>query len=122
MLDFPDGAQLDRVGCFQCSAVYGARANSLPNPVEESVKQARWERFIEKQQEISRRRLRQKIGIRLEVINDGRTEFGCLTQSLADAPEIDGVVNVATDQVRTVGGRKAGEIIDGETCDLFARI
>ena len=29
-LDFLDGAQLDRVGCFKYSAVNGARANSLP--------------------------------------------------------------------------------------------
>ena len=29
-LDFLDGAQHDRVGCFKYSAVNGARANSLP--------------------------------------------------------------------------------------------
>ena len=29
-LDFFDGAQHDRVGCFKYSAVNGARANSLP--------------------------------------------------------------------------------------------
>ena len=39
VLDFPDGALLDRVGCIHYSAVDGARANSLPDPVEESVKQ-----------------------------------------------------------------------------------
>jgi len=39
VLNFPDGAQLDRVECFQHSAVDGAQTNSLPDPVEESVKQ-----------------------------------------------------------------------------------
>ena len=54
LLDFLDEAQLDRVGCFQYSPVDGAQANSLSNPVEEPVKQERWERFMEKQQQISR--------------------------------------------------------------------
>ena len=76
VLDFLDGAQLDRVGCFQYSAVSGARANSLPYQVEASVKQEPWDRFTEKQQQISRRRLRQKIGKRKEVRFDERTEEG----------------------------------------------
>ncbi len=70
LLDFLDEAQLDRVGCFQYSSVDGAQANSLPNPVEEPVKQERWERTMEKQQQVSRHRLALKIGRRLEVIID----------------------------------------------------
>ena len=105
LLDFLDEAQLDRVGCFQYSPVDGARANSLPNPVEESVKQERWERFMEKQQRISRHRLALKIGRRLEAIIDEKNEEGYLARSSADAPEIDGVVYVETDQALTAGDR-----------------
>ena len=81
VLHFLDGAQLDRVGCLQHYAVNGARANLLPYPVEASVKQESWERFMEKQQQISRRRLRQKIGKRKEVIIDERIEEGYLARS-----------------------------------------
>ena len=121
LLDFLDEAQLDRVGCFQYSPVDGAQANSLPNPVEEQVKQERWERFMEKQQQISRHRLAQKIGRRLEVIIDEKNEEGYLARSSADAPEIDGVVYVETEQVLTAGDRVAVEITDSDAYDLHGR-
>ena len=121
LLDFLDEAQLDRVGCFQYSPVDGAQANSLPNPVEEPVKQERWERFMEKQQQISRHRLAQKIGRRLEVIIDEKNEEGYLARSSADAPEIDGVVYVETEQVLTAGDRVAVEITDSDAYDLHGR-
>ena len=76
VLDFLDGAQLDRVDCFQYSAVEGARANSLQYPVESSVKQEPLERFMQKPQQISRRRLRQKIGKQKQAIIDERIEDG----------------------------------------------
>ena len=121
LLDFLDEAQPDRVGCFQYSPVDGARANSLPNPVEESVKQERWERFMEKQQQISRHRLALKIGRRLEAIIDEKNEEGYLARSSADAPEIDGVVYVETDQVLRAGDRVAVEITDSDAYDLHGR-
>jgi len=45
-----------------------------------------------KQQQVSRRRLRQEIGKRMEVINEERTEEGYLARSSADAPVIGYVV------------------------------
>src|SRR5690606_15939847 len=53
LLDWMSEAQLDRVGCFKYSPVEGARANELPDPVPDEVKQERWERFMEHQQAIS---------------------------------------------------------------------
>jgi hypothetical protein len=41
LLDFLDEAQLDRVGAFAYSPVDGAKANALPDPVPEDVKQER---------------------------------------------------------------------------------
>ena len=68
-------------GCFQYFRP--TVRTPLPNPVEESVKQERWERFMEKQQ-ISRHRLALKIGRRLEVIIDEKNEEGYLARSSAD--------------------------------------
>ena len=42
LLKFIETAQLDRVGCFQYSAVKGAAANDLPDPVPEEIKADRW--------------------------------------------------------------------------------
>ena len=53
LLDWLAEAQLDRVGCFKYSPVEGAKANELPDPVPEEVKQERLARFMERQAAIS---------------------------------------------------------------------
>jgi len=94
LLDFLDEAQLDRVGCFAYSPVEGAQANVLDNPVDEDVKQARLATFMQHQAQISAARLQRKIGRTLDVIIDEVGENGAIGRSMADAPEIDGVVHI----------------------------
>jgi len=95
LLDFIEAAQLDRVGCFAYSPVEGARANDLPDPVPEPVKQERLERFMAVQARISAARLRAKIGRELEVLVDEVADGVAIARSAADAPEIDGIVQIA---------------------------
>lgn len=92
LLNFLEEAQLDRVGCFQYSPVDGARANDLPDPVPDDIKQDRYDRFMQLQQKISTERLQQKIGQTLQVLIDEVDEEGAIGRSFADAPEIDGCV------------------------------
>ncbi len=100
LLGFLDEAQLDRVGCFAYSPVDGAAANQLPDPVVELVKEERRARFMERQADISARRLRLKIGSEMTVLVDFIDEEGnAVARSAADAPEIDG-------QVFIPGGRQ----------------
>ncbi|MDG2274038.1 MAG: 30S ribosomal protein S12 methylthiotransferase RimO [Halioglobus sp.] len=92
LLDFIREAQLDRVGCFQYSPVKGAKANDLPNPVTDELKQERWEHFMALQQEISAAKLQTKIGKTIEILIDEVDADGAIGRSSADAPEIDGRV------------------------------
>ncbi|RZQ57188.1 30S ribosomal protein S12 methylthiotransferase RimO [Pseudidiomarina tainanensis] len=92
LLQFLRDAQLDRVGCFTYSDVEGAKANELPDPVPEEIKQQRYARFMEVQQEISAARLQAKIGRTLSVLIDEVDDEGAIGRSYADAPEIDGLV------------------------------
>lgn len=94
LLDFLKEAQLDRVGCFKFSPVEGAVATDMPDQVPEEVKEERFQRFMELQQQISAERLQRKIGKTLDVIVDEIDEEGIIARSKADAPEIDGVVYV----------------------------
>ncbi|GAA5235082.1 30S ribosomal protein S12 methylthiotransferase RimO [Verticiella sediminum] len=92
LLDFLREAQLDRVGCFAYSPVEGATANALPDPVPQAVREERQARFMQVQQEISRRRLARKVGTMQKVIVDEVGPDGGVGRSMADAPEIDGKV------------------------------
>lgn len=90
LLQWLDEAKLDRIGCFQYENVAGARSNQSPDHLPTEVKQERWERFMEKSQEISKRKLQSKVGQILEVIVDDIDEDGATCRTKADAPEIDG--------------------------------
>ncbi|NLS52570.1 30S ribosomal protein S12 methylthiotransferase RimO [Hafnia alvei] len=92
LLDFLSEAKLDRVGCFKFSPVEGATANELADQVPEEVKEERFHRFMQLQQQISAQRLKDKIGLTLPVIIDEVDEEGAIGRSMADAPEIDGAV------------------------------
>ncbi|EFJ4021304.1 30S ribosomal protein S12 methylthiotransferase RimO [Escherichia coli] len=92
LLNFLKEARLDRVGCFKYSPVEGADANALPDQVPEEVKEERWNRFMQLQQQISAERLQEKVGREILVIIDEVDEEGAIGRSMADAPEIDGAV------------------------------
>ncbi len=85
LLDFLKEARLDRVGCFQYSPVDGASANDLPDQVPDDVKEDRWNRFMQLQQQISAERLQEKVGREILVMIDEVDEEGAIGRSMADA-------------------------------------
>ena len=109
LLDFLDEAQLDRVGAFAYSPVDGAAANALPDPVPEEVKQERLARFMERQGEISAARLEAKVGTVQRCLVDLLDGELAIARSMADAPEIDGVVQI---QDGRDAGLQVGEFVD----------
>ncbi len=94
LLDFLKEAQLDRVGCFKFSPVEGAPATEMADQVPEDVKEERFHRFMQLQQEISAERLKQKIGQTLDVIVDEIDDECIIGRTKADAPEVDGLVYI----------------------------
>jgi ribosomal protein S12 methylthiotransferase len=126
LLDWLQEAKLDRVGCFKYSAVDGAAANELPDPVPEEVKEERWQRFMELQQSISADRLQLKIGKTMQVLVDeiDDEEGVAIARSAADAPEIDGNVFIEGEGAAAL---KVGEFVtvtitDADDYDLYAEL
>ena len=97
LLEWLEVAQLDRVGCFTYENVAGARATALPDHLPEEVKQDRWERFMQKAQQISEAKLAKKLGTELQVIVDELDEEAATCRTMADAPEIDGNLFIDSD-------------------------
>jgi len=120
LLDFLDEAELDRVGCFRYSAVEGAPANALPDPVPEELKEERWNRLMELQAGISAERLAARVGSRIEVIVDETSENGAVARSSADAPEIDGVVHLEGAVGVAPGSVIRVEVTGSDDYDLYA--
>ncbi|MGB3623384.1 30S ribosomal protein S12 methylthiotransferase RimO [Ketobacter sp. MCCC 1A13808] len=122
LLNFIEQAQLDRVGCFQYSAVEGAKANDLPDPVPEQLKQERFERFMEVQAKISSKRLQAKIGKTLEVIIDEVDGEGAIGRTQSDAPEIDGLVFLNGETELLPGDLVRAKIFQADEHDLWAEL
>lgn len=120
LLAFLDEAQLDRVGCFQYSPVEGAKANALSDPVPDAVKQERWDRFMQKQAQISAARLQRKIGYTIDVLIDEVGSAGAMGRSSADAPEIDGCVYLDGEIQHKPGDRIKAKIQRASEYDLWA--
>ncbi len=109
LLDWLGEAELDRVGCFRYEPVAGAAANDLGAPVPEEVKNERYHRLMARQQEISGKRLKRRIGNREAVIIDevnakpGARRGIAKGRSKGDAPQIDGTVYVESRRPLRVG-------------------
>jgi ribosomal protein S12 methylthiotransferase len=118
LLAWLEEAALDRVGCFKYEPVRGAAANDMGAPVPDEVKEQRWHHFMQAQQKISTRRLKRKIGTRQKVIIDEVGPTVAKGRSMADAPEIDGAVYVASRRPLRVGEIATVKIERADEYDL----
>jgi ribosomal protein S12 methylthiotransferase len=121
LLNWLEEAQLDRVGAFKFEPVEGAPATSMPDQVPDEVKQERYDRVMALSARISAEKLAGKVGKTIGVLIDAvDSESGGATgRSKADAPEIDGEV-----QLRDSGHLEQGDIVpvlveDSDEHDLF---
>src|SRR6202035_5163739 len=126
LLDWLGEAELDRVGCFRYEPVAGAAANDFANdlapPVPHEVRQERWHRFMQRQQTISARRLKRRVGTRQQVIIDEVGPTVAKGRSKADAPEIDGTVYLSSRRPLRVGEIVTAKIERADQYDLHGSV
>jgi ribosomal protein S12 methylthiotransferase len=104
LYDFVNEIRFDRVGGFQFSFEPGTTSAPLGDPVPASVKQERYDRLMELQQNISLQVNQSYVGKTLDVLIEGFDNGISVGRSYRDAPEIDGMVLVE-------GKAKVGEIV-----------
>lgn len=102
--DFVREIRFDRAGAFQFSFEPGTTSEPLGDPLPPEVKQERYERLMELQQNISLQVNQSYVGRTLDVLVEGYGDGLSIGRSYRDAPEIDGMVLVE-------GKAKVGEIV-----------
>jgi len=102
--DFVREIRFDRAGAFPFSFEPGTTSEPLGDPVPPEVKQERYERLMELQQNISLQVNQSYVGKTLDVLVEGYGDGLSIGRSYRDAPEIDGMVLVE-------GKAKVGEIV-----------
>jgi ribosomal protein S12 methylthiotransferase len=104
LMDFVEVIRFDRVGTFQFSFEPGTVSEPLGDPVPAEVKEERYQRLMERQQNISLQVNQSYVGKTLDVLVEGFDNGISVGRSYRDAPEIDGMMFVE-------GRMKVGEIV-----------
>jgi len=106
LLDFIEETRFDRVGAFTFSFEPGTTSEPLGDPIPAEVRNERWERLMERQQNISLQVNQSYVGKTLDILIEGYDEEQniAIGRSYRDAPEIDGLVFIE-------GNAQVGEIL-----------
>src|ERR1043166_1823171 len=122
LLDWLEEAEIDRLGCFKYEPVAGAPSNAIGNAVPDEIKQERWNALMARQQKISARRLKRKVGTRQQVIIDEVGPTVAKGRSKADAPQIDGSVYLSSRRPLKVGEIVTAKIERADQYDLHGTV
>ena len=121
LLDWLVEAQIDRAGCFKYENVSGATSRELAYHVPEEVKEERWHRFMQVQQEISASKCAAKIGKLVPVLIDGVENGMAIGRTSADAPEIDGIIRLSGACLKP-GDLVQAEVTGADAYDLTGEV
>ena len=99
LLDFVDEMEFDRPGGFTYSPEEGTPAASMPDQIEESIKEDRRAELMELQQEIAFEQAENMNGKEVLVMIEGKVaeENAYVGRTYKDAPNVDGLIFVNTD-------------------------
>ncbi len=128
-MDFIDEIAFDRLGVFTYSREEGTPAADMPDQLEEETKQARRDDLMELQQEIAFDHAGQMVGRTVTAMIEGfmSDEDAYVARTQADAPDVDGLLFLHTDETLSSGDfvrvkitGAAGYDLIGEIADEFA--
>ncbi len=124
LYDFVKEYKFDRLGAFSYSCEEGTAASRIKNQVDDKTKEDRRDRIMLLQQKISRRKMKDKIGKKYEVIIENMTDDGeyFIGRSYMDVPSEDGVIYVKYDSNIVLNEYVTVTITDANEYDLFAII
>lgn len=98
LMEFVDEMEFDRLGVFTYSPEEDTPAATMPNQIEESVKEDRQAELMELQQEIAFELAEEMVGKEVLVMIEGKVadENAYVGRTYKDAPKVDGFIFVET--------------------------
>ncbi len=125
LIEFIRMVQFDRLGAFTFSLEEGTKACTYPNDIPESVKQQRYDRLMQVQQEIMLEKNAKKVGSILEdvfVVGYDEESYMYVARSNDYAPdEIDGCIYVASTEELKLGQRIKVKVLDYDAYSLIGQ-
>ena len=96
LYDFVEKTKFDKLGVFEYSKEDGTPAATMPNQIHHMTKKSRFNRIMSLQQDISREKMKAKIGTEQEVLigNKSFDRKYYIGRTKSDVPDIDGVVYI----------------------------
>ena len=96
LYDFVEKTKFDKLGVFEYSKEDGTPAATMPNQIHHMTKKSRFNKIMSLQQDISREKMKAKIGTEQEVliVNKSFDRKYYIGRTKSDVPDIDGVVYI----------------------------
>lgn len=116
--------RFDHLGAFTYSPEEGTVGATLPNQVPDDVKQERYNKIMEIQQEISYQKNLERINQKQEgiVVGFDDNKMAYLVRSVYNAPDdIDGNIYLYSDEALNLGQKISFVIVDASDYDLYAQ-
>ena len=125
LYDFVKITKFDKLGVFMYSKEDGTPAEKLPNQIHGNTKKARYNKIMSLQQQISKEKLKNRIGKEYEVLIENKTFDNkyLVGRTKMDVPEMDGVVYIKnTSDKNLINKFVKCKIIDVKEYDLIGEL
>ena len=96
LLDFVKSTKFDKLGVFKYSKEENTPAAKMPNQIHYMTKNARYRKIMSEQKEISKKKLEEQIGKKMQVLIENVSFDGkyLVGRTRNDVPEEDGIVYI----------------------------
>ena len=123
LYNFVEKTKFDRLGVFEFSKEKGTYAYNLKPQVPKRVKEKRKNLILELQKEISHKINSELIGKKIpSIIETIQSDGLVIGRTYKDAPDVDGLIYVETDEVLTPGDIFDVEVTSFSEYDLWGKI
>ncbi len=122
--EFVDEMEFDRLGVFTYSPEEDTPAATMPNQIDEEVKEDRQAEIMELQQDIAFDKAEQMIGREILVMIEGKVadENAYVGRTYKDAPNVDGLIFITTDEELMSGDFAKVKITGAQDYDLIGEL